>query len=102
MQAIRFIGLFLCLGGLVVQSAEFKPTAQNRFVPKGAKLEMVWAKGKFTEGPTLGPKGVIYFSDIGDRTMLFDPGTGKTTVFRAKSGKSNGLMMDRRGNLIAC
>ena len=64
-------------------------------------MEMAWAEGKFTEGPTLGPDSVIYFSDIGNRTMRFDPATGKTTVHRAASGKSNGLMMDRKGNLIA-
>ncbi len=34
--------------------------------------------------------------------MRFDPATGKTTVHRAASGKSNGLMMDHKGNLIAC
>lgn len=102
MSTTRLIFPTLFLVGLSIQAADFKPTAQNEFVPKGAKLEMVWAEGEFTEGPTLGPKGVIYFSDIGDRTMRFDPETGKTTVFRAKSGKSNGLMMDRRGNLIAC
>ena len=83
-------------------AADFKPTAQNRIVPKGATMEMVWAEGKFTEGPTLGPDNVIYFSDIGNRTMRFDPATGKTAVHRAASGKSNGLMMDRKGNLIAC
>ena len=34
--------------------------------------------------------------------MRFDPASGKTTVFREPSGKANGLMMDRKGNLIAC
>ena len=83
-------------------AADFKPTAQNRIVPERATTEMIWAKGEFTEGPTLGQGNVIYFSDIGNRVMRFDPATGKTTVHRAASGKSNGLMMDRKGNLIAC
>ena len=65
-------------------------------------LELLWGKGEFTEGPTLGKGGVIFFSDIGNRTMRYDPASGKTSVYRVKSGKSNGLMMDRRGNLIAC
>lgn len=81
---------------------DFRPLNQDSCVLKDANLEMVWAEGEFTEGPTLGSEGVIYFSDIGDRTMRFDPRTRKTSVFRAKSGKSNGLMMDRKGNLIAC
>ena len=34
--------------------------------------------------------------------LRFDPKTKKTTVFTDDSGKSNGLMFDARGNLIAC
>ena len=94
--------LLVSAAAIFSDAADFKPTAQNRIVSKGATMEMVWAEGKFTEGPTLGPDSVIYFSDIGNRTMRFDPATGKTTVHRAASGKSNGLMMDRKGNLIAC
>ena len=96
------IFLILIAGAVTVAAADFKPTAQDSIVAKGAKAELVWAGGKFTEGPTLGPKGVIFFSDIGMRTMRFDPASGKTTVFREPSGKANGLMMDRKGNLIAC
>ena len=96
------IFLILIADAVTVAAADFKPTAQDSIVAKGAKGELVWAGGKFTEGPTLGPKGVIFFSDIGMRTMRFDPASGKTTVFREPSGKANGLMMDRKGNLIAC
>ena len=99
--------LRLIVGGFLlcthqVNAADFKPTAQNSIVPKGAKVEFLWGEGEFTEGPTLGSDGGIYFSDIGNRTLKFDPRTKKTTVFRADSGKSNGLMMNRKGNLIAC
>ena len=92
----------LVVGAVTVAAADFKPTAQGSIVAKGTKAELVWSGGKFTEGPTLGPKGVIFFSDIGMRTMRFDPASEKTTVFREPSGKANGLMMDRKGNLIAC
>ena len=102
MSAIFHVALISCFGVLAIHSAEFKPTSQCHFVPKKAKLELLWGEGEFTEGPTLGRDGVIYFSDIGNRTLRFDPKNGKTTVFRNDSGKSNGLMMDRRGNLIAC
>ena len=98
---MRFI-FCLMLNVVLSTAAEFEPTTQGSIVPKGSKAELVWAEGKFTEGPTLGPNGIIYFSDIGQRTMRFDPPTGKTTVFREPSGKANGLMMNRKGNLIAC
>jgi sugar lactone lactonase YvrE len=71
-------------------------------VPKGAKLEKLWAEGEFTEGPAQAPDGAILFSDIGNRIMKFDPATGKTTEFRNPSGRSNGLDFDPRGRLVAC
>ena len=98
---MRFV-FCLILNVVLSTAAEFEPTAQDSIVPKGSKPELVWAEGKFTEGPTLGPNRIIYFSDIGQRTMRFDPATGKSTVFREPSGKANGLMINRKGNLIAC
>jgi sugar lactone lactonase YvrE/predicted esterase len=71
-------------------------------VAEGAQLEKLWSEGSFTEGPTEGPDGCIYFSDIGNRLMKYDPRTGKTTVFREPSGRSNGLKFDAQGRLIAC
>ena len=80
----------------------FEPTSQQAIVPADAKLELLWDEGMFTEGPAATADGAILFSDIGDRIMRFDPATGKTTVFREPSGKSNGLVFDLRGRLVAC
>ena len=71
-------------------------------VAPDAKLEKLWGDGEFTEGPCLGPDGSIYFSDIGNRIMKFDPATMKTTSYRDPSGRSNGLKFDAKGRLIAC
>lgn len=76
--------------------------AQDTIVPKNAKLEKLWSEGEFTEGPAMGPGGHIYFSDIGNRIMKFDPSSGKTTEYRKPSGRSNGLIFDAEGRLIAC
>jgi len=84
------------------RGGEFTPTAQDRFVPPGAALELLWNDGEFTEGPARAPDGSIYFSDIGNRILRFDPKTGKTAVARDPSGKSNGLKFDAQGRLIAC
>src|SRR5437764_10500174 len=70
-------------------------------VPEGAKLERLWGEGEFTEGPAYGPDACVYFSDIGNRIMKFDPATGKTAVYREPSGRANGLDFDRQGRLIA-
>src|SRR5206468_2320621 len=63
--------------------------------------------GGLTEGAAVAPDGSIYFSDIPfgkDKGMImrFDPKTKKTTAFTDDSHKSNGLMFDAKGNLIAC
>lgn len=71
-------------------------------VAPGGKLEKLWGDGAFTEGPVEGPDGCIYFSDIGNRIMKFDPKSKKTTVHRDPSGKSNGLKFDAQGQLVAC
>jgi gluconolactonase len=76
--------------------------AESPVVPEGAKLEKLWGEGEFTEGPAQGPDGCIYFSDIGNRIMRFDPSTGKTTEFRKPSGRANGLDFDPQGRLVAC
>ena len=73
----------------------------NPIVPSGAKLEKLWGEGEFTEGPAQGPDGRIYFSDIGNRIMAFDPKGNRTTVFRDPSGRANGLDFDPRGRLVA-
>ena len=77
-----------------------KPATE--LVPPGAKVEKLWSEGEFTEGPAFGPGGALYFSDIGNRIMRFDPATGKTTEFRNPSGRANGLKFDAKGRLVAC
>lgn len=67
-----------------------------------AKLELLWGEGEFTEGPAAAPDGSIFFSDIGNAIYRFDPKTKKTEVFRQPSGRSNGLVFDQQGRLIAC
>jgi gluconolactonase len=69
-------------------------------VAPGATLEKVWGEGSFTEGGALDQDGSILFSDIGNRIMRFNPKTGKTTVFREPSGRANGLIFDKLGQLI--
>src|SRR3954463_8849027 len=76
-------------------------------VPAGARPELLWNEGEFTEGVAPAKDGLVYFSDIGiggkspGRIMKFDPKTGKTAVHVAASGQSNGLFFDRRGDLLA-
>ncbi len=86
----------------VAAADDFSPTAQDKIVPAGSKLESLWAEGEFTEGPALAPDGAIIFSDIGNTMYRYDPQTGKTAEFRKPSGRSNGLMFNQKGELVAC
>jgi sugar lactone lactonase YvrE len=104
--SFRFLtALVIALLGFAPPAAwcdDFRPTAQDRIVPAGAQLELVWAEGEFTEGPAVAPDGSIFFSDIGNRILRYDPQSGETTVYRSESGRANGLMFDQKGRLIAC
>ena len=91
------LSLFLTLAGLASGLA-----ADSDFVAPGAKLEKLWSDGEFTEGPAYGPDGCVYFTDIGNRIMRFDPRTMKTTAYRDPSGRANGLEFDPQGRLVAC
>src|SRR4051812_31843625 len=57
----------------------------------------------FLEGPAADAEGNVYFSDISNnRILCFHPRTNETVVWRADSGRSNGLLFDRDGRLLAC
>jgi gluconolactonase len=86
------------------------PTGDPSILPPGAKLELLFDKAIFTEGPAVAPDNCVYFSDItftfasdmqAGHIWKYDPKTGETTIFRSPSGMSNGLKFDAEGNLIA-
>ncbi|HJN08851.1 MAG: SMP-30/gluconolactonase/LRE family protein [Pirellulaceae bacterium] len=57
----------------------------------------------FTEGPAYHADGSVFFSDIANnRIMRLMPAAVDADVFLRPSGRSNGLMFDGRGQLIAC
>lgn len=57
----------------------------------------------FLEGPAVAANGDVYFTDIiNNRILKLDPPTGRFTVFREPSGRTNGLLFDQQGRLLAC
>lgn len=57
----------------------------------------------FTEGPAAATDGSVYFSDIANNRILkFSPGSGSYEVFRAPSGRANGLLFDAQHRLLVC
>lgn len=57
---------------------------------------------KFTEGPAADKEGNVYFSDIPDEKIYMVDAKGKLSVFTDKSNHANGLMVNGKGELVAC
>ena len=104
---------FACaLTGSYAFAAEVPAPTGDAVVAPDAKWEVLYTrskpiKGGLTEGPAVAPDGSIYFTDIPfgeDRGLIvrFDPKTKQLSYFSEDSGKANGLVFDRDGNLLAC
>jgi gluconolactonase len=69
-----------------------------------AKLEQLWTRGRWLEGPAYFPAGrYLVFSDIpNNRLLRFDETDGSVSTFRQPSENTNGNTTDREGRLISC
>ncbi len=106
-QHLFVLGMaFSGFAGSMVYAATPAPSGDASIVSPESKVEELWVDKGFTEGACVDVDGIIYFSDINfagglGKIMAFDPATGKTTVFSADSGQSNGLMIDQKGKMLA-
>ena len=88
--------------------------ADDPIVPPNAKLEKLFESHVLTEGVSVAPDGMVYFSEItfsnksrdskgaieAGHIWKFDPATSKTSIFRSPSGMSNGIKFDAAGNML--
>ncbi|GAA4397418.1 SMP-30/gluconolactonase/LRE family protein [Nibrella viscosa] len=71
-------------------------------VAPGATVQRVSSQFSFTEGPAADKRGNIYFTDQpNDKIWKYDT-DGNLSLFMDKTGRSNGMYFDKKGNLIAC
>lgn len=86
---------------------------ESDIVSLNSKVKEVFSDGEglILEGPTMGPDGILYFSDLtftqftGMKAGIiwqYNPKTAESKVFRSPSGMANGLAFDLDGNLISC
>jgi gluconolactonase len=77
--------------------------------PSDAELRTEFDGGFWLEGPSQGPDGRIYFSDMtttwmsgmqGGHLLAWDPATRTTEVFLSPSSMSNGIVFDGKGRMI--
>jgi len=71
-------------------------------VPEGAELDRIATGFQFTEGPAYDRQGSLCFSDIPANRIYRIAEDGTVSVFQEPSGKSNGLLFDKDGSLLAC
>jgi gluconolactonase len=105
--------LFMCLVVLLAWwTWPNRLDSQDRadaIVPQNAELELLFDAGFFTEGPAVGPDGLVYFSDItftarsgmqSGHIWRYDPSSDRTTIFRSPSGMANGIIFDLEGRMV--
>jgi len=73
-----------------------------KLIAPGAELNKISSQFIFTEGPATDKKGNIYFTDQPNDKIWKYGIDGKISLFMEKTGRSNGLYFDHKGNLIAC
>lgn len=94
--------LFAVMLTAAVNTVVAQQLSALRVVAPGAELKKVSDEFGFTEGPAVNKRGDIYFTDQpNDKIWKYDV-HGKLSLFMDKTGRSNGLYFDRKGNLIAC
>jgi gluconolactonase len=97
-----FVGL-VSFGAVIVAPAEPADAADfAEICPPGAAVRKLVGDCKFTEGPAWSPEGFLLFSDIPNNRIVRVAPDGSTSDFLNPSGRANGLMFDREGNLYAC
>lgn len=108
-KILLLVAVLMMIGIPGLVWAEKLPTGDPSVLPPGSKLEVVFDKGFFLEGPAAGLDGCLYFSDItftfgsgmqAGHIWKYDPMTGKTVIFRSPSGMSNGIKFDAQGNMV--
>lgn len=84
------------------QEASIQNNDQARVTADSATPRLIAKQFSFTEGPTVNKKGDVYFTDQpNDKIWKYDT-NGKLSVFMDKTGRSNGMCFDKKGNLVSC
>ena len=78
------------------------PKDSPNIVAPGATVQLVSSQFTFTEGPAASKNGEVFFTDQPHDKIWKYTTDGKLSIFLEKSGRSNGLYFDKKGNLISC
>ncbi len=84
-----------------------QPTTMPRadsetIIAPNATLQQISSQFKFTEGPAADKTGAVYFTDQPNDKIWKYGVDGKLVLFMDKTGRSNGMYFDKKGNLVTC
>jgi gluconolactonase len=110
-SALNGVCVLLTLTGISFSPlpAQDSVTGDDSIVFPGSTVELLFEGAYFTEGPAVGPDGMVYFSDItitsntgmqAGHIWRFNPKSGEAEVYRSPSGMANGIIFDAGGRMI--
>ena len=97
-----FVLLFSFAGVCPGQTTASNSMEGGLVIAAGVKPVMINSSFSFTEGPAVDKQGNVFFTDQpNDKIWKYDI-YGKFSVFLDKTGRSNGMYFDAKGNLVSC
>lgn len=100
--AIIFFVLFSFARSGTGQNSISRHSGKGEIIVKGEKPVLVDSSFDFTEGPAADKQGNVFFTDQPNNKIWKYDIHGKLSVFMNRSGRSNGMYFDAKGNLISC
>lgn len=86
----------------IICTASAQEEGLAKIIKPGTQVEKLADGFLFTEGPTADTKGNVWFTDQpNDRIMQWNEKSG-LSIFMELSGRSNGLALDKSGNIWSC
>lgn len=80
----------------------FAQQTLDSIVGTNATLKKISDQFSFTEGPAVNKQGDIFFTDQPNDKIWKYSTDGELSLFMDKTGRSNGLYFDKKGNIISC
>lgn len=95
--------VLLCCSYMLPQAQTDRTTLSDPgIIADGATPRLISRNFSFTEGPATDRKGNIYFTDQPNNKIWKYGTDGSLAIFLDPAGRSNGLYVDKKGNLLSC
>lgn len=83
--------------------ARYEGLDSDRYLGEARVVARIEDSEVFTEGPAVDRQGNVFFTNVPvSKILRWDARSGELSTFREGSNKTNGLLFDPRGRLLAC